>query len=94
VKTTLNGDTVVAKGQIGLPGFPGVQKVGLDWTRARRLSNGVHHDSPGRVARHLAIALVLLAVSFFTLRHHNRNPTGPTPGGDDLTPLAEEMLDS
>ncbi|MEN8149405.1 MAG: hypothetical protein ABFS86_06255 [Planctomycetota bacterium] len=92
-KVSLTGDTVVAKGQLSLPDFPGVRKSGLDWASARRMSHGIHHDSPGRILRHLLIALALLAVSFFTFRHHVRNPTRPSPGGLDLTPLEDGFLD-
>ena len=93
VKMSLVGDTVVARGQLGLPTISYVGNNRLDWTKVRRLSHGVRRHSVGRLAMHLAIALALLAASFLTFRYHRRHPTKPAAPLLDLTPLADEILD-
>jgi len=89
-KLRLVGETVVAKGQLGLPDFPARRAENLHWEKVRRLRYRVHHDSLGRLLRNLALAAVLLAIAFLTFLYHRRHPTRPSPGGLDITPLFDD----
>jgi hypothetical protein len=92
-KMLLTGDTEIAKGQISLPTFSSTRSRNLDWSNVRRLRYGVHDFGPLKLLKNLAIAVALLAISFFTFRYHRRHPTKPSPSGLDMTPALDEVLD-